>query len=415
MGPRIRRALFLTTVLPGNRRGGGEVVSQLFIDAVRAAGWTTDVIGYQRRGDPPATGPGVVRVADRAIETGADRISALRWLGSALVHNQPYTTAKFRSRAYTRIVAAALEREATDIVIVDHTQMGWVLSRVPVRTPVVVIAHNVEASLYAGLARESGRAAARAVYRREAILVGRCERRLACAAERIWALTRDDAAALNGRSFAIPGSASGAARPERPTCDVGLLGSWTWSANREGLLWFAQNVLPHLPAEMSIHVAGRGAEDLQGCHPGLQVVGLVADAAEFLRRARVVAVPSTGGGGVQIKTLDAIASGRPVIASSFALRGIDEPPASVHRCDDPVRFATLLRDVARVEPDDAARAEALCWSRNRRDHFFADVADALEEVLSAASAPRGAHEPRSLDGSPQGARHIVSRRPGRLD
>jgi glycosyltransferase involved in cell wall biosynthesis len=374
------RALFVTTVLPANRRGGGEVVSQLFIDAARAAGWTVDVLGYQRRGDPPATGPGVRSVGTRAIETGARPLSTAGWLLSALARNEPYTTAKFRSRRYAELLAAALRREPPDVVIVDHSQMAWVLAGADVPAAVVLIAHNVEASLYAQLARDSGRAMARAAYRREARLVARVERRLAARATRIWALTDSDAAALGGRPFAVPGSASEVDAPVAPTIDVGLLGSWTWSANREGLLWFAREVLPHLPADTSIHVAGRGAEELQGRHPGLRIVGLVPDAAAFLQSARVLAVPSTGGGGVQIKTLDAIASGRPVVATSAALRGIDAPPASVRRCDDPPGFASLLSEHAGAEPDETLRRAALEWSRARRERFFADVRDALAEA-----------------------------------
>ncbi|HKP88792.1 MAG TPA: hypothetical protein VJT75_02340, partial [Thermoleophilaceae bacterium] len=71
------RAVVLTNVLPGGRRGGGEVVSQNVIDALRAAGHEVRVVGYRRAGDPPLDRPGETCAGTRPIETRAAGARAL--------------------------------------------------------------------------------------------------------------------------------------------------------------------------------------------------------------------------------------------------------------------------------------------------------------------------------------------------
>src|SRR4029077_15790218 len=111
--------------------------------------------------------------------------------------------------------------------------------------------------------------------------------------------------------------------PPNGEVDVAVLGTWTWSANRAGLKWFLGEVCPHLPPWLAVEVAGAGSEALEGSAPGVRMRGRVPEVMPFLQRARVVAVPSVRGEGVQINTLDAIASGRAVVATPIATRGID--------------------------------------------------------------------------------------------
>lgn len=374
------RILVLTSVLPTHRRAGGELVTQLFVDVLDEAGADVTVLGYQRAGDPPAGGPGAVAAGERPIESGSARGAALGWAARALVAGQPYSVAKFRSRAY-RAWATEHARGA-DVVVIDHAQMAWIADVVTPPAQLVFLAHNVERELYAWLATASNRRAGRLMYARESRLIGAVERRLVARAAQTWTLSAEDGRTLGGRSFSIPAAAPAttwAAAPQRRR-DVGLLGTWTWPANRAALRWFADHVVALLPGDLTIHVAGRGAEWLHSDHPGLTVLGPVPDANRFLHESRVVAIPAVGGGGVQIKTLDAIASGTPVVVTSPALRGIVAAPGSVHRADDAADFAAQVARIAAAPEGEDARAEAIAWSREREDRFRREVAQALEDL-----------------------------------
>jgi hypothetical protein len=343
--------LFLTTVLPGERRTGGEVGSMNYIEALRATGRKVTVVGYRRPGTHPERHEDDVAVAERHIETAqAPRWRAAAWMARAIAGRQPYSVAKYRSRAYAR----AIERYDPEIVVVDHLQAP----APPIDARTVYNAANAEYEMYEQLA---GR-----LMRREARHVRKAESELVQRVDESWTVSRADADALERigakrtRVFDMPASAPPppAQLPE-PEIDAAMLGTWTWGANAVGLEWFEEQIRPRLNG-LRVEVAGLGSER-----------GPVDDAEAFLRRARVVIVPKTSGTGIQIKTLNAIASGRAVVAASSAVRGLGELPPTVTVTDDPGEFAAALA-TANASPGDARE-----WLDDRKRKFNQAVAEAV--------------------------------------
>ena len=378
---RAVRLLFLTTLLPGARLTGTEAATQAFVDALRAAGHDVTVLAYRRAGSDPPRADGDVAVAERHIETRGAGLRPFAWMGRAVVTRAPYTHAKYMSRAFREAVAERIAAEQPAAVVVDHAALEWLVPAGGWPVPHVYLAHNVEHELYAELAAEGG--ALRWANAREARVIRRAEEALCASAAETWSLTEADATALSGlgasrvRAFALP-PATEHATPGDPSFDVALLGSWTWRANAAGLAWFAAEVLPRLRG-LDVHVAGAGSEAL-GKRRGLHGRGRVPDAQAFLQSGRVVAVPSVAGSGVQVKTLDAVASGRPVVATPVATRGIDGLPATVTVAGGPVEFAEALQTAVDGGASEAAAAVAGKWVAARRERFAADVAEAIEEV-----------------------------------
>jgi polysaccharide biosynthesis protein PslH len=380
------KALFLTTVLPSGRIRGSEVASQSFIHGLRDCGCEVSVFGYKRTGAVHVTAADEHAIGERPIETSEAGARALWWMGSGLVRRLPYSSAKYRSRAYLRVVRDSLAECSPELAVLDHAQLFWLANIIPATTPLVVLAHNLEHELYATEATRGRRALDRRVYAREARLLKAIEEWLATQAAEVWTLTQHDCrwferlGAGRARPFTFPCSAIAEPHTDVPKeCDVGLLGSWTWGPNAEGLRWFMEAVRPLLSSDISIEVGGKGADWLDGRHPNVCYHGLVPDAQAFLRRARVLAVPSTQGAGIQIKTLDAIASGSAVVATPLALRGIEDPPRSVNVAETAEEFADRIHSlVARAsgQPD----REAVSWCEARTARFAEDLADALSAL-----------------------------------
>lgn len=379
------RLLFLTTVLPAAGRSGGEIVSQSVIDALVQGGHEVRVLGYRRPGDDFA-GRGDACVGQRPIETSGAGLRPAVWMASALARRTPYSTAKYRSRAYRSAVRREHNLQPA-AVFVDHAQAHFALDSIRASSrPLVFIAHNAEAEGYARLATAADRRVARWIHRREARLIREVEVELARRARQIWTLTEADAAYFRSLQpgadvRALEVSSRMVAPPtEAPTCDIGLIGSWSWRANAVGLEWFAAEVVPRLPDQVRIEVAGRGAQWLRDRHPNLVVHGVVPDARSFLARSRVVAVPALAGGGVQIKTLDAIAAGVPVVTTPVGVRGLGELPRSTVVVEDAADFALQLSQLAadgdRQRPD----PDAIAWSSGRRARFRDSVATWTQDV-----------------------------------
>lgn len=377
------RILFLTTLMPGARQTGSEVASQAFVDGLRAAGHTVTVMGYRRSGATPPSSAEDRVVADRHIETHGAGLRPALWMARAIVRRQPYSAAKYVTRAYARAVAECLEHGRPQLVVVDHAQMAWLLPRDGWSVPHVYLAHNVEHRLYRQLAEAGGRRSA--LEAREVDHIRRHEERLCATARAVWALSADDASALEelgahgrARTFDLP-PAGTPGEPVPATCDVALLGSWTWKPNAAGLTWFLDAVRPRLPERLSVEVGGAAADRVVGQRAGVTVRGRVPDALSFLRRARAIAVPSVAGAGVQVKTLDAISTGRRVVATPTAMRGITDAPASVHVAGDAPGFATALQAAVTGAPDEASAA-AGAWVHARRRAFGGQLAGAVDEL-----------------------------------
>ena len=382
------KVLFLTTVLPGRKRMGSEVASQSIIDALRALGADVTVAGYVRHDDAYACAANEVCVGRSYIETKGAGTYPLRWFGSALLRGLPYSVAKYRGAAFVEAVRRLLAEQDSDVVVIDHLQLSWLLPVVGRGRKLVGLMHNVEHRMYEALARDAGDRLRGWVYGREARLLRNLEADFANAVDHVWVLTQSDAQAFaalrpGARVDEIPLAADVApvdAAAGRKQFDVGLIGSWTWRANEEGLRWFVDAVQSHLPPSVEIRIAGNGAKWLEGRFPNVRVMGFVDDAQEFLRQARVVAIPTLNGGGIQIKTLDAIASGSRIVATSIALRGIDDRPATVTLADGPADFAARIASALAATNGDAAAREAIEWSRARQRRFERVIVEQMQAL-----------------------------------
>jgi polysaccharide biosynthesis protein PslH len=389
------KILYLTTVLPSQRKTGGEIASQCFIDALKQDGHKVEVIGYQRYDDVVCDHmTDEVSVGQRHIETDKSKFYPLVWMGLSLVKRLPYSSTKYYSQSYIKAIATLLNRNDYDIVILDHAQVGWLLPFIDNKLPFIFIAHNIEREIYREQSITTPSKIWQYIYKRESYLIQDIEETLAKKAQAVWTFTTHDAAyfsTLNPvtRIFHLPSSA---VKLENPTtvknCDIGIIGSWTWKANMLGLKWFFQDVYPHLPKHFSIQVAGKGAEWLEGQYSNVKYCGFVPDAQEFMAQAQVVAIPSVSGGGVQIKTLDAIASGTPIVATPIAMRGILEYPSSIKVADKPKDFANSLIQLLTLDTKPASSHEkstnclqtSLLWSQQRRERFLADVKYAVNSL-----------------------------------
>jgi polysaccharide biosynthesis protein PslH len=302
-------------------------------------------------------------------------------MARAVARRAPYSAEKFRSGAYVDIARSA-SATGVDVVVVDHAQMYWALEALDRPPPVVFVAHNAEGHLYERLATDARGTPGRWANRREARLIARAEAHLVARAAQTWTLTPADAEYFRTRwpdadvrALDVASQFGDPVAPVHPVCDVALLGVWTWRANAAGLEWFTGEVVPRLPREMTVEVAGPGGKLAGRRSANVTARGIVPDPRAFLARARAIAVPAVEGGGVQVKTLDAIASGVPVVATPLAALGLGRLPASVAVADGAAEFASQLQRLAALDARDGLRSEAVAWSRARRERLEATVAE----------------------------------------
>jgi glycosyltransferase involved in cell wall biosynthesis len=155
---------------------------------------------------------------------------------------------------------------------------------------------------------------------------------------------------------------------------AGFIGTAAWPPTRAAAERLVQRVWPlvrrRVP-EARLLLAGRGFTDepaLAG--PGVEVLGAVPSAASFMQGLSLLLHPIARGSGMKVKTLEAIASGVPVVTTERGAEGIEAEDGIVVAVEDEqlaVAAAAILRDEAeRRERGAAARRAFLARYTPRR-------------------------------------------------
>lgn len=129
--------------------------------------------------------------------------------------------------------------------------------------------------------------------------------------------------------------------------DLLFVGGFAHPPNKDGLLWFVQDILPQIEAEIPgvvLHVIGSNADDevlALNARPDVDVLGFVSieKLDEMYRRSRVVVVPLRFGAGVKGKVVEALHAGTAVVTTSCGAEGIPAAETALRIQDDPTAFA----------------------------------------------------------------------------
>jgi glycosyltransferase involved in cell wall biosynthesis len=212
-------------------------------------------------------------------------------------------------------------------VIADGPIVAASLASLSRRRPVVYNAHNFESGFRHEI--EAGRRLGA-----HAHSLRRFERRLLERAAETWMVSEADVAAARAlcpaaRLRCIPNVVDVAAiKPvEHPACRhrAIFVASFFYEPNRSGLRFLLEEVFPRVWLELAdarLMLVGPGLEQPPSTDPRVETLGFVEDVAEAYGRASCALVPLLQGGGTPLKLIEALAYGRPVIATPRAVAGL---------------------------------------------------------------------------------------------
>jgi glycosyltransferase involved in cell wall biosynthesis len=129
----------------------------------------------------------------------------------------------------------------------------------------------------------------------------------------------------------IPEPCTRSAEPLRRRRGILFVGNFRHLPNAEAVEYLCRDVIPRLdPVLLDQHpltVIGNRLDDTIRRHatgiPGVRMVGWVPSVTPYLQRARVCVVPLLHGAGVKGKTIQALASGTPVVTTPIGAEGLD--------------------------------------------------------------------------------------------
>ncbi|MEQ1494631.1 MAG: glycosyltransferase [Novosphingobium sp.] len=146
--------------------------------------------------------------------------------------------------------------------------------------------------------------------------------------------------------------------------EILFVGGFNHSPNRDGIVWFVQDVLPKIRARLDgviLTIVGSNptAEifDLQAAD--VEVTGFVPDAElhQHYSQAGIAIAPLRFGAGVKGKVIEAMAEGVPIVTTLIGLQGINGADETAFIGDDAEAFADAV--VAALTDDAEAKLRAL--------------------------------------------------------
>ena len=301
------------------------------------------------------------------IHPGLMRLRSLR----GLIEGEALTLAYYRNAELSQWVSDTMQRHGIQTAVVFSSSMAQYVEHCP-GVNVLVDFVDVDSAKWQHYA-ESRRWPLSWLYRREGDRLLAYERTVAKRATRSFFVSARETALFQALApecadrvetmgngvdtnyfAADPGRVSPFAHNEIALVFTGAMDYWP---NVDAVVWFAREVLPRLRKKwprLRLHVVGReptaAVRALAG--KGVSVTGTVPDVRPFLQHAEIVVAPMRLARGVQNKILEAMAMGRPVVASRVSSESIEategvELLAALGADEFVVQIETLLDSSAR--------------------------------------------------------------------
>jgi hypothetical protein len=181
---------------------------------------------------------------------------------------------------------------------------------------------------------------------------------------------------ISGKPVLIANNASGlletVTQAQLPIAkNYGLIIGSAHPPNIDGCLNFINDADLWLPSEFRLKIVGTLSNALQSSFKDVDKIDLInyvsdEDLTNLVRNASCIALPIAYGAGTNLKTAEALLSGRPIVGSKVAFRGFENFTTSenVIVTDDPFSFKRGILYFLHQNKSDVVRksSEVLTWS-----------------------------------------------------
>jgi len=288
-----------------------------------------------------------------------------------------------------------------DIIFVDHYEMGQYIPH-QCQAKVVLHEHNAEFIMWQRMAEIEKNPLIKLILMIEAFRIKKAELRFAKLSDLILAAPNDldelkkigvDAYKCQptyhlGDDFMLKYSDIQFDQTEEALLFIGTL---TWEANIDGLLWFLSKVWPLLLKKLpnlKFYIVGKNPDkrivkSVSG-FPNIILTGFVEDLEPYYQKSRVFVIPLRFGSGIKVKLLNALYRGIPSVTTAIGIEGLQiEKGKHLFSTENPAEHAhavlTLMQQKGIWENmRDAARNKARYYTY---DHLLAKHDEELAKLI----------------------------------
>jgi glycosyltransferase involved in cell wall biosynthesis len=219
-----------------------------------------------------------------------------------------------------------------DVVVVEHVQLQMYARKLRARARVVDM-HNIE-SLLSQRISDTKTGLWKLVYGVEARRLAALEKQTATS-DIVLVVSEADRVALtrvvtHPSVVVVPNAwdSTGVVAPATGPI-VSFVALLSWGPNVDAAVWFCSKVWPLVVAAMpeaKLQLVGRdpAPEVRQFASESVIVTGTVADLEPWYHKTLVAVAPLLAGGGSRLKIMEALAAGRPLVATTIGAEGLED-------------------------------------------------------------------------------------------
>ena len=341
------RIVMPSIIDPVGHRGGAGATTRTLIKLLQSAPLKAEIAAV------PAN-------TEREVRRGTRQIFSV---ARSLVSSWPAKAEFVRSGRFLRSVRNSLDTGDADLVMLNGSDLLWLLPELPPEIPTILIAHNIEHDLHLSHVERldsSWRFLQRTLLRdwrrlREYEMSGtRRIHNVVFLSSRDAEIARRECADINAivvpPLFDYSPQGWSRARDSDAELHIGFLGHFGWWPNRDGLRWFLTEVFPFIRETTRLHLFGEQSKHVVRADPRIIAHGFIPRLEHIWPMCDLMICPMFAGGGVSVKFAETVYNGVPVVASSFSARGMPlEPHPSVVLLDHADEWIRFLRSPAAKE------------------------------------------------------------------
>lgn len=359
--------LHISSKLPWPLIDGARICMYRTVEGLAALGHEIHLVAFDEQYSDPGPLASMAHVDVVPLAVRPNAVGALLTLGS----RRPYTQLKREVSAAYPLLDRLHALAPFDVVLADEIHIASYGSYMKRRhgVPYVLRTHNVEYEIYRRHTDTVGNPLMRAYLELQTARWRRFELEQFAEADALAAITERDrtmiqAMAPGAAVRTVPAAVDLAAFPyhgsqEREGASMVMLGDMKWPPNRDAAIWFTQEILPLVVAEIPeavLHLLGGNppTAQLPPASRSLRIEGRVAQVEPYFRRSTLGLIPLRVGGGMRVKMIEMMSAGMPIVSTSQGAEGNEAVDGEHYLCaDDATSFAAaivrLLRDTGERE------------------------------------------------------------------
>jgi len=267
-----------------------------------------------------------------------NKIRALPTLANLLFSSKPQHATRFHTRTFARKLRETIQQVQPVLIQMESIYLAEYLPLIRSTSSARVIQrlHNIEYEVWQRVAGETTNPLTRFYLRNLAQRIRKYEHQVWHDFDLLLPITVADeqtirATGCNTPIHTTPFGIDMSRLPDHAPAerwDGYHIGAMDWLPNLDAINWFIRDIWPgvhQMEPEFSFYFAGRNMPEQFTSYQseGLHCMGEVADADAFISDKKILIVPLRSGGGIRVKTLEAMAAGKIVISTRTGIQGIE--------------------------------------------------------------------------------------------